>query len=76
MKAKKEKSQKLKQVLKEMGLSDDDMIFIHQINKANNTDPIKVSDIPSALLKKDVYLIQPNHGGQKYGYKLFNFILS
>ena len=66
---------KLRQAIKEMDLAKDDAVFIHTYGKDDGGEPVAVSDISSTSLRKEVILVQPNHGGQEYGYRLYKFIV-
>ena len=67
---------KLKALLKDLGISKEDSVYIHQYGKDDFTkEPIGVADISAAMLKKEVLVVQPNHGGQKYGYKHLMFVV-
>lgn len=66
----------LKKAIKELKLDANDEIYIHAYQKDDYTkDPIPVSEITTAMLKKEVLLVQPNHGGQEHGYKHLMFIV-
>lgn len=64
---------KLKEIIKDLELNDDDDVVIHLYG---NDDVItEVGNIDCKLLNKKIKLIQKNAGGTEYGYKLYRFIL-
>ena len=67
---------KLKDAIKEIGLQDDDTVFIHIYGKVNIDRKFTVGELDSMLLKKKVRLIQGNFGGMEHDYKCYRFILN
>lgn len=65
----------LLEAIKMMELSNNDEIFIHTQNKADDTFCSKVDELNSDLLKKNVVLIQGNYGGMEHNYGCYLFIL-
>ena len=65
----------LRSVIKDMDLPQDAEVYVHVYGNADDAGPIPVSNIAPALLKKKVMVVQPNHGGQEYGYRLYKFIV-
>ena len=70
---KKQKPTKLKTAIKELGISDDDTVFIWLQGKIDAA--IKVSEITPPILNKPVRVIHKNFGGQEYEYSCYRFIL-
>lgn len=67
------KTMKLKAAIEELGLSDEDTIFIYLQGKIDNG--MKVSEVTPSILNKSVRVIHKNFGGQEYGYRCYRFIL-
>lgn len=66
----------LRKALKELEVPVDTPVFVSIYGKGPVADkPLLASELTASQLKREVLLVQPNHGGQEYGYKLLKFIL-
>ena len=72
-KKKNDNSSKLKKVIKELDLKNDDKVVIHIYGQQDQV--VDVGDIENKVLNKKVDIVQKNAGGIEYGYKLYKFIL-
>lgn len=72
-KTKNDSGNKLKKVIKELDLKNEDKVIIHIYGQQDQV--MDVGDIENKVLNKRVDIVQKNAGGIEHGYKLYKFIL-